>query len=95
VFRVTFVVTNVELVIVHKARFLQPLGEETAAGEGVTLFGREIRPNLAVFQNIVSAKPQEKPVKNPNREKDSASNQEPPESLRKASEDVSEPSCCE
>jgi hypothetical protein len=41
-----------------------------------------------MFQNIVSVKPQVKPVKNPNGKKDSASHQEPPEALCKASEDM-------
>jgi hypothetical protein len=48
--------------------------KETAAGEGVTLFGWEIRPNLAVFQNILSVKPQVKPVKYADWKKDCASN---------------------
>jgi hypothetical protein len=43
-FRVTFVVTNVELVVVHIARFLTAPLKETAAGEGVTLFSRVISP---------------------------------------------------
>jgi hypothetical protein len=51
--RVTFVVTNVKLKIVHKARFLTTPLKETAAGEGVTLFGWGATPNLAVFQNIL------------------------------------------
>jgi len=51
--RVTFVVTNMELVIMHNSPFTPPK-KETAAGEGGTLFGMEIRPYLAVFQNSVS-----------------------------------------
>ena len=51
---VTFVVTNVELVVVHIFRFFNHPWKETAAGEGITLFDREIKPHLAVFQNIVS-----------------------------------------
>jgi hypothetical protein len=35
------------------AHFFSPL-EETAAGEGVTLFGQGINPNLAVFQTTIS-----------------------------------------
>jgi hypothetical protein len=35
------------------AHFFSPL-KETAAGEGVTLFGRGINPNLAVFQTTIS-----------------------------------------
>jgi len=66
--------------------------KETAAGEGVTLFGWEIRPNLAVFQNIVSVKPKVKPVKNSDWKEDSASYQEAPKALCKASEDMGKPS---
>jgi hypothetical protein len=51
--RVTFVVTNMELEIVHSPLFQTPL-KETAAGEGVTLFSWEATPNLAVFQNIIT-----------------------------------------
>jgi len=50
---VTFVVTNMELVIVHDCRFLKHPLKETAAGEGLTLFSWVATPNLAVFQNIV------------------------------------------
>jgi hypothetical protein len=50
---VTDVVTNVKLVIVHYSRLLRLPEKKQAAGEGVTLFGMEIRPFLAVFQNIV------------------------------------------
>jgi hypothetical protein len=42
--RVTFVVTNVKLEIVHITRFLKAPLKETAAGEGVTLFNRVISP---------------------------------------------------
>jgi hypothetical protein len=41
-----------------------------------------------VFQNIVSVKPQVKPVKDSDWKKDSASHQEAPKALCKASEDV-------
>jgi hypothetical protein len=47
--------------------------------------------DLAVFQNIVSAKPKVSSVKNANWEKDCACNQEAPHSMSKASEDMSEP----
>ena len=53
---VTHVVTNVKLVIMHSSPFNAPL-KETAAGEGGTLFGRGINPNLAVFQTILIQKP--------------------------------------
>jgi len=59
---------------VHIARFLKPLRKETAAGEGVTLFSWVATPNLAVFQTILSAKPQVKPVKYADWKKDCASN---------------------
>jgi hypothetical protein len=52
--RMGSIVPNVELVIVHIARFLTAPLKETAAGEGVTLFGMEIRPFLAVFQTTIS-----------------------------------------
>jgi hypothetical protein len=76
---------------VHIARFLQPLREETAAGEGVTLFGMEIRPSLAVFQTILSAKPKVKPVKDTDRKENRSSNEETPEALSKTGEDVRQP----
>jgi hypothetical protein len=45
-----------------------------------------------MFQNIVSAKPQVKPVKDADWKKDSASHQEAPKPLSKASEDMGQPS---
>lgn len=68
--------------------------KETAAGEGVTLFGWEIRPNLAVFQNIISVEPKVKPVKDADWKKDCASYQEAPEAMCKTSKDVGKPSNC-
>ena len=53
---VTFVVTNVKLVIVHICLMFQFSQKETAAGGETSLFDREIKPYLAVFQNIVSNK---------------------------------------
>ena len=53
---VTFVVTNVKLVIVHSCLMFQFSQKETAAGGETSLFGRIITPCLAVFQNIVSNK---------------------------------------
>ena len=53
---VTFVVTNVKLVIVHSCLMFQFSQKETAAGGETSLFDREIKPYLAVFQNIVSNK---------------------------------------
>jgi len=53
---VTFVVTNVKLVIVHSSLLFQFSQKETAAGGETSLFGRIITPCLAVFQNIVSNK---------------------------------------
>ena len=49
---VTFVVTNVKLVVVHIFRFFNHPLKELPAGEGLTLFGWEIRPDLAGFHNI-------------------------------------------
>ncbi len=55
--RVVNVVTHMKGVVVHKfSAFLNTLRKETAAGEGITLFDGEIKPHLAVFQNIVSNK---------------------------------------
>ena len=53
---VTFVVTNVKLVIVHSCLMFQFSQKETAAGGETSLFGTGINPFLAVFQNIVSNK---------------------------------------
>jgi hypothetical protein len=53
--------------------------KETAAGEGVTLFGMEIRPSLAVFQTTIPlVKPEVKTVQDANGKEDSASYQESP-----------------
>ena len=52
----TVIVTNVELVIVHSCLMFQFSQKETAAGGETSLFDREIKPYLAVFQNIVSNK---------------------------------------
>jgi hypothetical protein len=48
-----------------------------------------------VFKSHIDSlvKPQEKPVQYSDGEKDSTSYQEAPEGIRKASEDVSQPSC--
>jgi hypothetical protein len=51
---VTFVVTNVKLVIVHSCLMFQFSQKETAAGGETSLFDREIKPYLAVFQNTIS-----------------------------------------
>ena len=50
---VTHVVTNVKLIEVHFPHLFRSL-KETAAGEGLTLFGAVIKPFLAVFQISVS-----------------------------------------
>jgi hypothetical protein len=65
--------------------------KETAAGEGVTLFGLLMTSDLAVFQNIVSVKPKPQPMQNADWKKDCASHQEAPKALCKASEDVGKP----
>jgi len=78
---------------VHIARFLQPLGRETGGRRRGNSFrsAHDFRPSR-VSKHCISVKPQIEPVKNADREKDSASYQEAPESVSKASEDVSQPS---
>ena len=49
---VTFVVTNVKLVVVHIFRFFNHPLKELPAGEGLTLFGWVATPDLAGFHNI-------------------------------------------
>jgi len=76
--RVTFVVTNVELVIVHIARFLQPLREETSGRRrgNSFRFGDQAKPSRV--SKIISVKPQIEPVQDAYWKKDSTSYQEAP-----------------
>jgi hypothetical protein len=54
--RVTAIVTDVELIVMHGSYLFQAPLEEGSAGEGVTLFGAGINPHLAVFQTMLHQK---------------------------------------
>jgi len=77
------------LVVVHKARFLTaPLRRNGGRRRGNSFrLGDQAQPSR-VSKHCISAKPQKKPVKYANGKKDSASHQEAPETMCKASEDV-------
>jgi hypothetical protein len=92
-FRVTFVVTNVELVIVHYSRLLKLPSERNGGRRGSNSFrsAHDFRPSR-VSKHFTSTKPKVKPVKDAYWKKDSASHQESPKALCKASEDMGKPS---
>jgi hypothetical protein len=88
---VTFVVTNMELEIVHEAS--SQTSRKKLRQEGGTLFGWGATPTLAVFQTTIPlVKPEVKTVQDSNGKEDSASYQESPKALCKAGKNVRQPS---
>jgi hypothetical protein len=79
---------------VHIARFLQPLERETGGRRRGNSFrsAHDFRPSRVSNYYITLSEPQVEPVQNSDGEEDSASHQEAPEAVSKASEDVSQPS---